>query len=96
MIFISSSTPHTLPAVAVQCHHISIHLRIYLLKEFIKYKRLIDLNPPFRKTEGFQYSNFLNVGALNQVIITTSRVIHPPNTTEGVTPISRAAIPLSN
>src|SRR5690242_20611622 len=45
---------------------------------------------------GFQYSIFLNVGDLNHVKITTSKVILPPNTTAGTVPISFAVTPLSN
>ena len=36
------------------------------------------------------------MGALNQVVITTAIVMHPPNTTDGTMPISFAARPLSN
>src|ERR1041385_2164919 len=45
---------------------------------------------------GYLYSNFLNPGALIQVNKVTSKVMHPPNITEGTVPNKVAATPLSN
>src|SRR5690349_8772822 len=50
----------------------------------------------FQKLELVQYSNLRKVGALNHVIITTSKVMQPPNTTDGTFPNMCAASPLSN
>src|SRR6188474_17615 len=43
-----------------------------------------------------QYSIFLSDGAFIHVITTIAIVIQPPKTTDGTTPISLAARPLSN
>jgi len=43
-----------------------------------------------------QYSIFLSDGAFIQVTTTIAIVIQPPKTTDGTTPISLAARPLSN